>query len=136
MGQTVLLVNGDADTRSILHALLQHEGYTVLEALDADEADDVLGTFQVGLVISELYVPSGRGAVLAADLKRHAASATRVLILTTRPFDTDRVLARSAGADAYLMKPAELADVMVQVHDLIGTARRPAQPSAAGELRA
>ncbi len=117
----VLLVDDDADTRTILRVALEHFGYAVSEAADAERGLDLARRTAPDVVVSELWVPNERGSCLFAAQLRHdeGAHRARLLVLTTRTQPSDAESARRAGADRVHAKPAELTRVLSDVEQLV-----------------
>ena len=73
------------------------------------------------LVVLDLGLPDGDGLTLCREL-RASGNSTRVLILTARDTTGDKVLGLDAGADDYLAKPFDFAELGARVRALL---RRP-----------
>ena len=115
-GETVLLVDDDHQIRSLTEKLLRSGGYEVLSAASLDEALALHGQHerQIGLVLSDLIMPGGRGTDLAQQLR--ARTPDLRLILMSGLGDGDL----GEGHDAFLQKPfrrAELLDAVRRVLD-------------------
>ncbi len=123
----LLLVEDDATLGDAISAHLQAEGYVVdwvttiaqARAVAADPFDAILLDWQL---------PDGSGVQWLRELRSHrGANRTRpVLMLTARDLLADRVQGLDAGADDYLVKPFELAELSARLRAL---ARRAAGPS-------
>lgn len=122
MPQTVLIVNGDRDTREILRVLLRHHGYATREVLTVEDALAVAATDPPDLIAGEMWVPTASGFCclperIRADLP---ACTTRILVLTADAFAGVHQRAAAAGADGLLTKPFELPVLVGEVRRLIG----------------
>lgn len=122
MSQTVLIVNGDADTRDILHVLLRHHGYRTREVLTADDAIAAAAADPPALIAGEMWVASKSGACCLPERMRAAppTSTARILVLTADAFPDVHQRGRAAGADGLLTKPFELPALIAEVARLIG----------------
>lgn len=132
----VLLVDGDADTRTILRVALGHYGYAVSDAADAEAALRIARQVEPDVVVSELWVPSARGSCMFAAVLRHdpRAHRARVLVLTTRTQRADVEAARRAGVDRLHAKPVHLESLLADVSHLVreGPAASPPDGIAVG----
>ena len=80
--KTVLVVEDQAEVRSVLARTLALEGYRVLEASDGLEAIDVItAEHDIALVLSDIVMPRMDGIQLAKNL----ASSTPILFMTGDP---------------------------------------------------
>ena len=133
MPKTVLIVNGDADTREILRVLLRHHGYVTREALTVDDAIAYAASEPPALIAGEYWVPAASGYCCLPERIRAevALSASRVLVLTADAFEGVHQRAKAAGADGLMTKPFELPALVTEVRRLIGPAFPP--PSGIGQ---
>ena len=124
----VLLVDADAETRTILRIALEHYGYLVSEAADADAALTAARREAPAVVVSELWVTAPQGAcILASRLRADDCQCpARVVVLTTRSQPGDLDAARRAGADRVYTKPVDLATLLADVRALVRVAPRAA----------
>ena len=130
MPKTVLIVNGDADTREILRVLLRHHGYVTREAMTVDDAIAASVSEAPALIAGEYWVPAVSGYCCLPERIRAEVwlAGTRVLVLTADAFDGVHQRAKAAGADGLMTKPFELPALVTEVRRLIG----PAFPAPSG----
>ena len=118
---TILLVDSDVDSRTIYRGALTHDGYSVVEAADGDEAVRVLGEHDVRLVVGELYIRASNGDLFLPALKTHPrARDLLVMVVSTQGFHDARITAITGGADAFFVKPCELSVMREEVRKLLG----------------
>ncbi|HKU88138.1 MAG TPA: response regulator transcription factor [Casimicrobiaceae bacterium] len=104
---------GDAITEH-----LRHGGHAVDWVRDGVAADAALRSQSFKLVVLDLGLPRMSGRDVLARL-RGRANSTPVLIITAADAIADRVAGLDAGADDYLVKPFELAELEARVRALI-----------------
>jgi len=101
---TILLVQERSDASASLRTRLEGKGYTVVEAADATAAVGIVNGTDVGLVVTELYLPVGKSRCLARVIgKSPTLRSTKVLAYTTHGKRADRAWARRIGADGYVI---------------------------------
>jgi CheY-like chemotaxis protein len=132
MPKTILIVNGDADTREILRVLLRHHGYVTREAMTVDDAIAAAFVEPAALITGEFWVPASSGYCCLPERIRaeEALAETRVLVLTADAFEGVHLRAKAAGADGLMTKPFELPALIREIRRLIGPAFPP--PAGAG----
>ncbi|MGH7636577.1 MAG: response regulator [Gemmatimonadaceae bacterium] len=120
---TVLLVDPDARSRSLLASQLSSIGCDILEVADGAAAWTVLESRAVKVVVTELYLMTGDTDCLIKAVRAvRSFRNTRTVAHTHRCLPVDRDWAMTAGADAYLIKPTR-AERMRYVVSRLATTR-------------
>ncbi len=101
-----------------VRAGLKHDGFTVDWVRDGDAADTALATGAFDLLLLDLGLPRLDGIALLRRLRERGLTLP-VLVLTARDGVHDRVAGLDAGADDYLIKPFDLAEVSARVRALL-----------------
>ena len=110
----VLVVDDHDLFRTGLRALLEEEQFDVADAVSAEAALRRLPSFRPDVVVLDVNMP-GMSGVEATPLVLEAAPDASVLMLTIST-DDERVLdAVRAGASGYLLKDAELAEIVAAI---------------------
>lgn len=112
----ILLVEDNPDNRNIYRVILEHTGYTVVEATDGEEALRAAREEGPDLILMDLSIPKMNGLEVTRILKND--SATRhvpIIALTAFAMASDRLKAAEAGCDGYLAKPVEPRAVVEEV---------------------
>jgi two-component system response regulator MprA len=117
----VLVVEDDEDIADVLRRSLRQEGHEVRTADDGEEALQMAVEFVPDLVILDLGLPKLDGVEVCRRLR--ADGDVPILILTARSDTEDRVEGLDAGADDYLAKPFERAELLARMRALLR--RRP-----------
>ena len=113
----ILLVEDDAMIGEAVHAGLRRDGLAVDWVRDGEAADSALRTAEFDAVVLDLGLPRKNGLQVLRDL-RTRKQATPVLILTARDAVSDKVQGLDAGADDYLVKPFDLAELAARLRAL------------------
>ena len=121
----LLIVEDDDLLRDGLCAQLAHAGHTISSAGDGAQAQALLETHRFDGVILDLGLPVLDGLSVLRWI-RQRNTALPVLILTARDGVEDRVQGLNAGADDYLTKPFNMAELLARLQALLRRARLPA----------
>jgi two-component system OmpR family response regulator len=125
----ILLVEDDSMLAGAVARALHQSAHVVETVASGDEADQCLAANDYDLVLLDLGLPGLDGFEVLRRLRQRRKSVP-VLVLTVRDAAEDRVAGLDLGADDYLAKPFNLAELEARVRALI----RRAHASAASEL--
>ena len=114
----ILLIEDHVELSRWLAKALRDAHWTVECAMNGADADSLLHTQQYALAILDLTLPKMDGLEVLKRL-RARGSKMPVLILTARGGVQDRVQGLNLGADDYLAKPFELAELEARVKALL-----------------
>lgn len=126
----VLLVEDEPGLVMTLTDRLASEGYAVESATDAKTGLAQAMTSVFDLIILDVMLPGGSGFDICRTLRDKDVH-TPVLMLTARGQVTDRVVGLKLGADDYLVKPFEMAELLARVEALLRRAAVPTPPQLA-----
>lgn len=130
----LLVVEDEPDLRRLLEQGLREEGYAVDSAADGAEGWYKASTWDYDAIVLDLMLPKLGGLELLRELRK--TKATPVLILTARDSLPDRVRGLDGGADDYLVKPFEQAELAARLRSLIRRAAgRPESVVELGDVR-
>ena len=118
----ILLVEDHAELSRWVSKALQDAHLTVECAFNGADADSLLHTQEYALVILDLTLPRMDGLEVLKRLRARGGK-TPVLVLTARGGLNDRVQGLNLGADDYLPKPFELAELEARVKALLRRAQ-------------
>jgi DNA-binding response OmpR family regulator len=125
----LLVVEDEADLADAIASGLRRAGYAVDVSYDGDDALEKSAVNDYDLVLLDLNLPGTDGLEVCRSIRRtHADNGPRVLMLTARDRIEDRVTGLDLGADDYLVKPFEFAELTARVRALL---RRDAGKSGA-----
>lgn len=113
----LLVVDDDPKFRGYMQRGLVDCGYECVTAADADEAERVLvgdEKMSFDLVLLDVMMPGRSGWELLQDLRRCGFTAP-VIFLTARHAVEERVKGLRLGADDYIIKPFEFAELLARI---------------------
>ena len=110
----ILLIEDDRVIAAALREQTEGEGHSVDWAARLDAASDALATAHFDLILLDLMLPDGRGLPFLRSL-RARGSQTPVIIMTALDQVSDRIEGLNAGADDYLVKPFDLAELSARI---------------------
>lgn len=113
----ILVVDDDDRIRELLKKYLIGCGARVSAAADADAARKFLGSFDFDLLIVDVMMPKEDGFSLLETMRR--GSSVPVLLLTARGLPEDRIKGLGLGADDYVAKPFEPAELALRVNNIL-----------------
>jgi len=114
----LLIVEDDDALRNSLASNLRAQGFTVDEAGDAAEGEYFATEFAVTLAIIDLGLPDRSGTELIEKLRKDGQDIP-IIILTARDHWQDKVQGLNAGADDYVVKPFNLAELSARINALL-----------------
>jgi len=117
----VLLCEDEESLILTLRDRLQSEGYDTTVAMDGDAALETATKKSFDCILLDIALPKKNGFDVCRDLRQRGVQ-TPILMLTARGQVIDRVLGLKLGADDYLTKPFEMAELLARIEALL---RRP-----------
>jgi DNA-binding response OmpR family regulator len=109
----VLVCDDEKDIVSALRIYLSGAGYGVFEAYNGADALRVIAGESIQLVLLDIMMPQMDGITAMAKIRER--SNVPVILLTAKSEDTDKVLGLNVGADDYITKPFNPAEVLARV---------------------
>lgn len=113
----VLVVEDEPDLLRVVAAALREEGYAIDTAADGEDGLFKATSWQYDAVVLDIMLPRMDGWTVLQRLRE--THSTPVLLLTARDTTDDRVRGLDQGADDYLVKPFQLAELLARLRALI-----------------
>lgn len=117
----ILVVDDDAEIRSLLSEYLVREGFRVTTVPDGRSMDEALEDQHFDLVVLDLMLPGEDGISLCKRIR--AKSLLPIIMLTARGEEADRITGLETGADDYLPKPFNPRELVVRIQSVLRRAR-------------
>jgi DNA-binding response OmpR family regulator len=111
--KTILIVEDDHNTASLIALYLEREGFSALTAGNGASGLDLAGRHHPDLVILDLMIPEVDGWEVCRRLRQD--SEVPVIMLTARGEEIDRVAGLTLGADDYVVKPFSPRELVARV---------------------
>jgi two-component system, OmpR family, alkaline phosphatase synthesis response regulator PhoP len=118
MNENILIVEDEEDVRVTLGDRLRREGFVIETAVDGEEALDKATRLPFDVIILDVMLPFKSGFDVCRDL-RQAGIATPILLLSARQDTVDKVVGLKLGADDYVSKPFEAAELVARIEALL-----------------
>ena len=117
---TILVVDDEANIRTILRYILEQEGFGVVTANDGREALDVLKDMTPDLVILDVMMPHVDGLQVLVEMRsRFSTHNIPVMLLTAKGDLPHKVQGLREGANDYLVKPFEHEELILRVRNIL-----------------
>lgn len=118
--QRILVVDDDKKIVRLVQAYLEKGGFTVLTAFDGETALHTIRRERPDLVVLDLMLPDRDGWDITRIVRGDAAlAATPIVMLTARVEDADKLTGFETGADDYIPKPFNPAEVVARVRAVL-----------------
>lgn len=114
----ILLVEDDQATATALSETLTLNHYSVDVVGDGEMALDLAGAFDYDLILLDIIIPKIDGLHVCQHLRSQNCRVP-ILLLTAKDSSGDRVMGLDAGADDYLVKPFDLAELLARMRALL-----------------
>ncbi len=117
MTHNILICDDERDIVSALKIYLSGEGYHIFEAYDGREALEVVRQNDIHLILMDIMMPRLDGIAATARLREE--SNVPIILLTAKSESSDKVLGLNVGADDYITKPFDPAEVVARVRSAL-----------------
>ena len=114
----VLVVDDDAVLRRVVRAVLEADGFRVIEAKDGEEGLALAASVRPSVVILDVMMPGLDGVEVCRRIDHQTS---KVLMLTALGDVSTEVASLEAGARGYLTKPFSSMDLLDRVEELLGS---------------
>ena len=113
LAKTILLVEDDHDTRTLLTTALKEAGYAVVEAADGRQGLERARSVPVDLILLDIMMPVMSGDDALAALKAYPVTAAiPVIAISAKGTAQDIEEAGLLGVSSYITKPFRIAEVL------------------------
>jgi len=122
----ILVVDDENDVRDVIRLQLEQKGFNVLEAVDGQNAIDILQSgdnlVNVGVILCDIRMPKVNGVEAIEFLKKEAPGIP-IVVITGYP-DTELAISlMKKGVKDYLVKPVEKEKLLAVVDEQISAGK-------------
>jgi len=122
---TILVIEDDSTTASLVETILNREGYRPLIAYNGPKGLEIVRSQAVDLILLDLMLPGIDGFEVLNRLRADPATAgLPVIVVSVKSQATDKLAATEVGADAYLTKPYDVSEMLSLVDSLLRRERK------------
>jgi DNA-binding response OmpR family regulator len=114
----ILLIEDEAELRKSIKYYLSQEGYIVESAADFTKASEKAADYDYDCVLVDITLPKGNGLDIIKQLKANHSKAGIIIISAKNSLD-DKIAGLDLGADDYLPKPFNLAELNSRIKAVI-----------------
>ncbi|MFH1282514.1 MAG: response regulator transcription factor [bacterium] len=121
MTKRILVADDDNDIREMLITLLTDFGYETISAKDGKQAEEKIKSEVFDLAILDVSMPFTNGYHLCYQITTQTdRKPAKVIIITARDPEKDKMIGTVSGAEVYITKPFEYKELLKKVTELIG----------------
>ena len=118
----ILVVDDDKNTRRLMRAVLEAEGYQVTVSEDGERALEVMDHEHIDLVVLDVMMPNMDGYAFTQAL-RSAHSDLPILMVSAKQLPADRKKGFLVGIDDYMTKPVDEEEMLLRIKALLRRAK-------------
>ena len=119
MPHTILIVDDESVARKWASQKLTDNGYTVLTAVNGEEALTVLGQTRPDLILLDVEMPKMNGYTFVAELAKKNLDPKIPIVVLTAHEELGPIFKRH-GVQGYLIKPLSVEVVLAKIQEVIG----------------
>ncbi|ADK16008.1 MULTISPECIES: response regulator transcription factor [Clostridium] len=113
MDKNILIADDNIEIIKILKPYIEKEGFTVIFALDGEEALLKFNHYNPQLILLDIMMPLMDGIEVCNKIREK--SNTPIIMITAKSEDADKILGLNSGADDYIVKPFSPGEVVARI---------------------
>jgi DNA-binding response OmpR family regulator len=133
----VLVVDDDSHIGELVKLHLEEAGFRVTHVMDGSRGYELARSGGYDLVVLDVMLPGKGGVDICRDLRAHKIT-SRIMMLTNRGEEIDKILGLELGADDYVTKPFSIREVVARAKALVrrdlGPSERLVDPIVIGQI--
>ena len=116
----ILIVEDEPDIRSTLEYNLHRDNFQTESVGNLLDAEKILSTSNISLILLDLMLPDGSGLDLCRKLKANqSTNSIPIIILTAKDDEVDKVVGFELGADDYVTKPFSVRELILRIKAIL-----------------
>ena len=120
----ILVIDDDKNTRRLMRAVLEGDGYTVTTACDGEEALSVMDREHIDLAVLDIMMPRMNGLeathLIRGTPERADLRTLPILAMSANAFAEDVKKSLEAGMNGHLSKPIEMDKLLEALNRVLG----------------
>jgi two-component system OmpR family response regulator len=113
----ILIVEDDVNLLETFKYNLHKEGYTIVTAVDGEQAIEIARREKPDLIILDIMLPKVNGFEVCRILRKEMT--VPILMLTAKVDETDKIVGLEIGADDYMTKPFSMRELLARVRAML-----------------
>ncbi len=114
----ILIIEDEPELRKSMKQYLHQEGYVMESASDYSKALEKIEVYDYDCILVDITLPQGSGLDIIKQLKQNHSKAG-IIIISAKNSSDDKIIGLDLGADDYLAKPFNLAELNSRIKALI-----------------
>lgn len=114
----ILIIEDEPELRKSMKQYLHQEGYVIESASDYSKALEKIEIYDYDCILVDITLPQGSGLDIIKQLKQNHSKAG-IIIISAKNSSDDKIMGLDLGADDYLAKPFNLAELNSRIKALI-----------------
>ena len=116
----ILVIEDEPDIRRNLEYNISREGFNVITAGSLSEAEEIVNSTSLSLILLDLMLPDGSGLDLCKKFKSNSKTdSIPIIILTAKDDEVDKVVGFELGADDYVTKPFSVRELVLRIKAIL-----------------
>ena len=117
----VLIVEDSPTARQQIISIVDDAGYSYLAAEDGETAIELIKQHHPEVVVLDIVLPKKNGYQVCRAIKADPELAIKVLMVTAKDQENDRIWGHRQGADGYLSKPIDPKELLEVLSEMVTT---------------
>ena len=117
----VLIVEDSPTARQQMISIVDDAGYSYLAAEDGETAIELIKEHHPEVVVLDIVLPKKNGYQVCRAIKADPELAIKVLMVTAKDQENDRIWGHRQGADGYLSKPIDPQELLEVLSEMVTT---------------
>ncbi|PKM38707.1 MAG: DNA-binding response regulator [Firmicutes bacterium HGW-Firmicutes-9] len=118
----ILVVEDDTNARKLMKAVLERAEYSVLTAVNGEDALAVMDAHHIDLILLDIMMPGMDGYAFTDELRR-AGNTVPILMVTAKQLPADKKKGFLVGTDDYMTKPVDTEEMLLRIKALLRRSR-------------
>ena len=117
----ILIVDDDSAVRMTIGEMLKPLNCNILQAMDGKTAVEIVNTVDIDMVILDVLLPNMDGFTVASEIRRLDKGKNISIVMLSAVYTKMKYknFAKDKGADAYIIKPVKMKDLLNQISKLL-----------------